>query len=125
MKHRIWWIALVCAAWIGQGLPVFAEEEPSVVMRLYSGEGAKELFRIVDEYEEELEEMFRSIEGLISYSAVQTDEGGFTVTICRDQAGIDESVRLAREWVAKRAAHVNVAAPAITMGLSITHFTEP
>ena len=93
-------------------------------IRAYTGEGAKELFEIVAERKDELESVFRSVSGIISYTAVHTEEGGFTVTVCKNPAGISESVRLAREWVAKRAGHLKLSDPQIIEGFSLIHFTE-
>lgn len=124
MKNRKWFVVLLCAAWLGQGMTVFAEEEPMTVIRAYTGEGAKELFEIVAERKDELESVFRSVSGIISYTAVHTEEGGFTVTVCKNPAGISESVRLAREWVAKRAGHLKLSDPQIIEGFSLIHFTE-
>jgi predicted ATP-dependent Lon-type protease len=52
---------------------------------------------------------------------VRTASGGFSVSVFRDKAGTDESVRVAREWIAKNAANVGAGAPAISEGDVILH----
>jgi len=42
--------------------------------------------------------------------------GGFTVTVCEDKAGTEESTRAARDWIAKNASNVGAAAPAVSEG---------
>ena len=61
------------------------------------------------------------IKGFVSYSLVRTARGGFSVTICQDKAGTDESVRVAREWIAKYARDIRVARPKISEGAVILH----
>ena len=58
----------------------------------------------------------RSVKGLISYTLVRSEDGGFSVTVCNDKAGTDESVVKARDWIAKNAAGIGVAAPRVTEG---------
>jgi hypothetical protein len=52
----------------------------------------------------------------VTYCATKTDDGGFTVSVYQDKAGTDESVRVAREWVAKNAANTGVAPPKVAEG---------
>jgi hypothetical protein len=43
----------------------------------------------------EIETLIKPVEGLVSYSLVSTADGGLSVTVCKDQKGIDESTRVA------------------------------
>ena len=52
----------------------------------------------------------------VSYSLVRTSKGGFSVTVCQDKAGTDESVRVARDWIAKNAGKTGAAAPKVSEG---------
>jgi hypothetical protein len=52
----------------------------------------------------------------MSYSLVRTADGGFSVSIYQDKAGTDESVRIAREWIAKNAGNLGTAAPTVSGG---------
>ena len=86
------------------------------VMRSYSGKGAKELFDVIEKNKAEVEKVIRSVKGFVSYSLVRTSKGGFSVTVCQDKAGTDESVRVARDWIAKNAGKTGAAAPKVSEG---------
>ena len=58
----------------------------------------------------------------MSYSLVRTAGGGFSVTVCQDKAGTDESTRVAREWIAKNASDTGAAAPKVSEGTVMLHF---
>ena len=92
-----------------------------VVIREYSGKGAKELFDLLEKKKAEVESLLRSVKGLVSYTLARSGDGGFSVTVCQDQAGIDESVQKARDWVAKNAANTGVSAPQVSKATVITH----
>ena len=91
------------------------------VMRRYYGRGANKLFGVIEKNKAEVEGLMRPIKGLVSYSLVRTDDGGFSVTVCEDKAGTDESVRTARDWVAKNARGIRAAAPIVVEGPVILH----
>ena len=92
-----------------------------VVIREYSGKGAKELFDVLEKNKAEVESLLRSVKGLVSYTLARSSDGGFSVTVCQDQAGIDESVQKARDWVAKNAAHAGASAPQVSKATVIVH----
>ena len=91
------------------------------VIRRYSGKGGKELADLLTERKAEVEQLMRAIDGFTSYTLARTADGGFSVTVCRDKAAIDESVRAAKDWIAKNAASTGVAAPEVTTGTVILH----
>ena len=91
------------------------------VMRRYYGRGANKLFDAIERNKAEVERLMRPIKGLVSYSLVRTDDGGFSVTVCEDKAGTDESVRTARDWIAKNARDIRTARPIIVEGPVILH----
>lgn len=91
------------------------------MIRKYSGKGAKELMDALEKHAAELQPVMGSVKGLVSYTLVRTSDGGFSVTVCRDQAGLDESARKAKEWIAKNAANTGAAAPDIIVGGVIKH----
>ena len=62
-----------------------------------------------------------SVKGLVSYTLVRTADGGFSVTVCKDKAGTDESLQKAKDWMAKNAAGTGVAAPKISEGSVVLH----
>ncbi|MEE8287698.1 MAG: hypothetical protein V3R72_13455 [Gammaproteobacteria bacterium] len=86
------------------------------VVRDYSGSGAKELFDLLEERKEEVETLIRSVTGLVTYSAIRTDDGGVTVTVCQDKSGTDESIRIAREWIQENASDISSSPPVISEG---------
>lgn len=94
------------------------------VVRTYTGVGAKELFDILEKSKSEVEKTLSGVRGFVSYTLARTnDGGGFSVTVCKDKAGVDESVRVARDWIIKNASSANVGAPMVTDGSVIIHAT--
>lgn len=93
------------------------------VIRSYSGAGAKALFDVLEQNKAEVEKHLRTARGFVSYALVRTDDGGFTVTICNDKSGTDESVQKAKEWVQKNAGNIGAPAPKITEGAVVIHAT--
>jgi hypothetical protein len=91
------------------------------VIRTYSGKGAKELFDLLEKNKSDLERVMREVKGFVSYSAVRTADGGSTVSVYQDKNGTDESVRVARDWIASNAGDAGTAAPAISEGAVIMH----
>lgn len=89
------------------------------VVRTYSGEGAKELMDVLEKSKAEVESLIRGVQGFVSFSLVRSASGGFSVSVFQDKAGTDESVRVAREWIAKNAANIGAAPPAISEGTVI------
>ena len=63
------------------------------VVRSYSGKGGKELFDVLEKNKADVEKTIRSVKGLVSYSLVRTADGGFSVTVCDDKAGTEESFK--------------------------------
>ena len=47
---------------------------------------------------------------------MRTASGGFSVSVFKIRLALDESVRVAREWIAKNAANLGAAPPAISEG---------
>ena len=92
-----------------------------VVIRKYSGKGAKELFDALEKHAADLEPIMRSVKGFVSYTLARSGGGGYSVTICQDQAGIDESVQKAKDWIAKNAANTGAASPEVSIGNVIVY----
>ena len=86
------------------------------VVRSYSGTGAKELFDLLAQRKADVEALIRGVTGFVSYTLVQTADGGISVTVCQDKAGADESLQRAREWIQANAAGTGVGAPAVSEG---------
>lgn len=92
-----------------------------VVIRTYYGKGAKKLFDLLEHHRTEVQDLMRSIEGLVSYTLARNNAGGFSVTVCQNKRGINQSVKTARDSIAKHAPEMSVAAMLITEGSVITH----
>jgi hypothetical protein len=91
------------------------------VIRKYSGKGAKELFDALEKHAAELQPIMRSVKGFVSYTLARGGDGGFAVTVCQDQAGIDESTQKARDWIAKNASNTGAGAPEVSVGNVVIH----
>jgi len=91
------------------------------VVRTYSGKGAKELFDTLEKHKADVEKLMRSVKGFVGYTLARSGDGGFSVTVCKDRAGVDESVQKAKDWTAKNAASTGVAAPKVSEGPVIAH----
>ena len=61
-----------------------------------------------------MESLLRAIGGFVSYYLVRTSRGGFSVSVYEDKAGADESVRVARDWIAKNAGNLGIARPTVS-----------
>ena len=92
-----------------------------VVIRKYSGKGAKELFDALEKHAADLEPIMRSVKGFVSYTLARSGSGGFSVTVCQDKAGIDESIQKAKDWIANNAANTGAGAPQVSDGAVIVH----
>jgi len=84
--------------------------------RTYTGPAAKELFKLLVDRRTDVEKHIRGSNGLVQYLLIPTDEGGVTVTVCKGKAGADESVRVARQWVQRNAAHLKASPPTVSEG---------
>lgn len=93
----------------------------NIVIRTYSGKGAKELFDLLEKRKTDVEKIMRSVKGFESYTLARSNEGGFSVTVCKDKTGIDESVQKAKDWIAKNAANLGAAAPKMATGTAFLH----
>ena len=93
------------------------------VVRTYSGPGAKDLFNLLERRETEVEAVIRSVPGLVSYTLVQSAEGGMSVTVCQDKAGADESMRVAKEWIQQHASELGSKSPAVKEGSVLVQIT--
>jgi restriction endonuclease Mrr len=91
------------------------------VVRRYSGKGAKELFDVLAKHTADIEKLMRPVKGFVGYTLARSGDGGFSVTVCHDKAGVDESVQKAKDWIAKNAASTGASAPEVTEGSVILH----
>ena len=83
------------------------------VIRRYTG--AAEIFNQLEQNQAEVQQLLRGVPGFVSYS-VRSGDGGATITVCDDQAGTTESVRVAADWVRQRAPSAVGSPPQVTEG---------
>jgi len=86
------------------------------IVRNYSGAGAKQLFDVLEQHKSDVESTLRKVPGLMTYTLLRSDDGGMSVTVCKDKAGIDESLKVASEWIKKNASDIRASPPALTEG---------
>ena len=79
------------------------------------------MFDVLEQRAAELDSVMGSIKGLVTYALVRSGDGGFSVTVCQDQAGLDESTQKAKDWIAKNAANTGAPAPEVIVGSVIKH----
>ena len=92
-----------------------------VAIRTYSGKGAKELFDLLEQRKADVEALIGSVKGFVSYTLARSGDGGFSVTVCQDRTGIDESLQKAKDWITKNAGNTGTGAPKVSEGSVITH----
>ena len=106
----------------------FAELESimDVVVRTYTGKGSKELFSLLEKHKTDVEKLMRSVKGFESYTLARSSsgEGGLSMTVCQDEAGTEDSNRVAKEWLSKNAANISMDAPKVSAGSTIIHATK-
>ncbi|MNQ78769.1 hypothetical protein D3C85_936910 [compost metagenome] len=86
------------------------------VIRTYLGTGAKQLFELLEERSVDIEATLRTVPGLVSYTLLNTGDGGTSITVCMDKAGSDASLKVAREWIQKNTSHIHANPPIVTEG---------
>jgi len=91
------------------------------VVRSYSGKGAAELFDLLATRKADVEREMRAVKGFVSYTLARTSDGGFSVTTCQDKAGVDDSLKRAKDWIQKNAGGTGVAAPKVSEGSVLIH----
>ena len=93
------------------------------VVRNYSGAGVKQLFDLFEQRKAEVEATLRKVPGLVSYTMLRSGDGGISVTVCKDKAGADESLKVARDWIQKNASNTGASPPAVMEGSVILQIT--
>ncbi|MCV2869998.1 hypothetical protein OEW28_15310 [Defluviimonas sp. WL0002] len=91
------------------------------MIRTYSGKGAVELTKLLIDRKSEVQTLLGGVQGLVSYDIVETGDGCFTVTVCKDKAGTDESLKVAKDWLKSNTGHLGLAAPQVLEGKSVAH----
>ena len=87
-------------------------------IRRYRGTGLADL---LESRRDDVEALMSGVSGLHGYFLVRTDEGCASITVCDDAAGIEESTRLAREWISENATGDAMVTPEVIGGEVIVH----
>jgi hypothetical protein len=95
------------------------EADMYAVVRTYSGAGASRLFDVLEERKREVEAVIREVPGLTSYTLLRSGDGGVSVTVCEDQSGAEQSMKVARDWIQKNAPDTGTSAPTVAQGTVI------
>ena len=93
------------------------------VMRTYSGDKAKKLADRIEQRKDEVEKLIRSVPGFLTWGLMRTANGCMTFTLCKDKAGCDQSISIARDWAQKNASDIDAPAPTIVEGPVGMRFT--
>ena len=84
-------------------------------IRVYTGKS--DLVEELRRNEAAVTSLIGAVPGFRAYYLVATAEGGgASITVCDDQAGADESNRVAAAWIAQNLPGLSTAPPAITAG---------
>ena len=70
---------------------------------------------------DDVEQVIRSVPGFVSYVLVRTADGGFSVVVCQDKAGTDESTRGAADSVRQNSPQLTVGPLEVIEGGVILH----
>ena len=79
-------------------------------------DGNPELAELLASRGEEVKALMLTVPGLVSYYLIHDGSDTVTVTVARDQAGVEKSNELAAEWLREHAADVPSSPPHITEG---------
>ena len=89
---------------------------PHAVLRMYAN--APGLVDAIVAHEDEVRALLTGVSGFRSWGMIRTQAGAYSITVCEDKAGCDETVRLAADWV-KANVPGDIAPPTITEGETV------
>jgi hypothetical protein len=86
-------------------------------IRQYLSSDAAEVGRRASDESSGFGPVARGIQGFQAWYLIDSGDGTLTtITICDDEAGVNESVEKAREWVGENAADLIEGVPTVTNG---------
>jgi hypothetical protein len=86
-------------------------------VRQYRSSDAAEVGRRANDETSGFGPLAREIRGFKAWYLIDSGDGSVTtVTICEDEAGVNESVEKARQWVGDNAAELVEGTPTVTNG---------
>ena len=90
------------------------------VVRHYRG--ASKLIDELAARSADVQEVIRGVPGFVSYHLVKTADGGYSITVCEDRAGTEESSKRAAAYVRENLAALTAGPPEILEGEAVLHF---
>jgi len=78
--------------------------------------GNTDLADVLEQNEDAVKSLLSGIDGFKAYYLVRTDAGAVSITVYNDQAGAEESNRMAAEWVRENASEVAGNPPQVSAG---------
>jgi len=91
------------------------------MIRRYSGNTA--LWDSVAERADEITPLMSGIAGFKAYYVLRSGADTASVTVCDDQAGTEESSRVAAAWIRENMPDAATVAPQVTAGEVVIHHT--
>ncbi len=92
------------------------------VVRHYKGSST-----LVDELTKrsgDVEELIRGVPGFVAYHLIRTGDGGCSISVYEDKAGVEESTRRAAAYIKENLESVAAGPPEVMEGESVIHFTR-
>jgi hypothetical protein len=78
--------------------------------------GSSELADALVENQDEVKRMMSAIDGFRSYYLLRTADGAVSMSVFDDEAGVDESNRVAAAWIRDNLPEIEVGAPSVSAG---------
>ena len=72
--------------------------------------------------QDEIQTVLRPVQGFHAYYLLKTTDGAVSMTVCENQAGVDESNRVAATWLKDKLPTFATRTPEITSGDVRIHF---
>lgn len=88
-----------------------------VVVRRYTG--ASQLMDTLERGRADVERLLRDVRGFMAYYLVRSGDGGFSVTVCEDRIGAEESNLLAADWITENAPTAPGNSPEVIEGEAV------
>jgi len=86
------------------------------VVRTYSGKGAAETIDLIIARKRDIKALMHSVKGFVDYTVVKTEDGGFSVTVSKNEKASTAITEAARQWVMANAAHLKARPPKVMGG---------
>ena len=91
-----------------------------VTIRHYAGN--TELADTLVERQDEIKQLITEIDGFQAYYLVRAGEGATSISIYDSAAGGDESVQVARDWIAENLPDMQINPPQVIAGDAVLSF---